>query len=29
MRSTQVEYAKNGTLTPEMEHVAKVESLDE
>ncbi|UGV40479.1 phosphomethylpyrimidine synthase ThiC [Methanococcoides orientis] len=29
MRSTQVEYAKNGTLTPEMEHVAKVESIDE
>lgn len=29
MKSTQVDYAKNGTLTTEMEHVAKTEGLDE
>lgn len=27
MRPTQVEYAKNGTLTPEMEYVAEHESI--
>ncbi|MGP8322579.1 MAG: phosphomethylpyrimidine synthase ThiC [Methanosarcinaceae archaeon] len=29
MKSTQVDYAKNGTLTTEMEHVVKTEGLDE
>lgn len=29
MKFTQVDHAKNGTLTPEMEHVVKTEGLDE
>ena len=29
MKFTQVEHAKNGTLTPEMEHIVKTEGLDE